>query len=144
MTAFNLDEAAEDGRQSYCPECKADNTREARWLRFYGLRPGRAQACLELQHNTCPLCGGHLDFEVKRGALRKWTLHIDHDHDTGEVRGLLHSLCNMSPPPNALASARWLEYCLNPPMRQAHGGVPLIAPITGLGEAQLDLALEGA
>lgn len=142
LTAFNIDNEAADNRQSYCSECKADSTREARWLRQYGLLPGRAQACLELQENCCPICGTSLDFEVKRGALRKWTLHVDHDHDTGEVRGLVHMQCNISPPAGAEASARWLKYCTSPPMREAYGGVPLIAPVSGLGEAQLDLAFE--
>lgn len=144
LNYFHHDAEADDGRQSYCPECKAHNTREARWLKYYGLRAGRAQRCLEIQNNACPLCGGALDFDVKRGVLRKWSLHVDHDHETGEVRGLLHMQCNISPPAGVLTSARWLEYCGNPPMREAHGGMPLIAPVSGLGEAQLDLAIDSA
>jgi hypothetical protein len=139
LAAYHRDNEALDGRQAYCPQCKADSTREAAWLRNYGLRPGRAQRCLELQTNLCPLCDTALDFEVKHGLHRKWTLCVDHDHDTGEVRGLVHSICNLSPPPNGHASKRWAAYCDEPPMRAAHNGVPLIAPISGQGNAQLEL-----
>lgn len=142
LSAFDLDASANDGRQAYCPECKADATRVARWLKQYGLTESRAQACLMLQNDVCPICAAHLDFRVRQGRARGWTVCVDHDHETGEVRGLVHNLCNLSPPQNAKASALWLEYCLNPPMREVHGGVPLIAPMSGLGEQQIELPMD--
>ncbi len=139
LTAYHLDAEALDGRQAYCPECKASATREARWLRQYGLTAGRAQACLALQDDLCPLCNSHIAFNPRQGLEKGWTLCVDHDHDTGEVRGLVHSRCNLSPPQNALGSARWLAYCRNPPMRVAHAGKPLIAPVSGMGEVQFEM-----
>jgi hypothetical protein len=42
---------------------------------------------LESQNNCCAICGGHQD-KFKR------KLCVDHDHETGEARGLLCAACN--------------------------------------------------
>ena len=39
------------------------------------------------QDGCCWICGKHQD-ELK------WALHVDHDHETGEIRGLLCRKCN--------------------------------------------------
>jgi DNA repair exonuclease SbcCD ATPase subunit len=41
------------------------------------------------QGNCCKICGKHRDTQAKR-------LHVDHDHITGKVRGLLCSACNQA------------------------------------------------
>jgi hypothetical protein len=55
---------------------------ENRVTRIYGLRPGEYERLLQLQGGTCamPRC--------KANGKRK-RLAVDHDHETGEVRGLL-------------------------------------------------------
>ena len=42
-----------------------------------------------LVQKTCEICG--LEF----GEAKIDKMHIDHDHDTGEVRGLLCTRCNV-------------------------------------------------
>jgi Autographiviridae endonuclease VII len=44
---------------------------------------------LEKQGYQCPICQGWLYPQKEKG------IHIDHDHTTGKVRGLLHNSCNM-------------------------------------------------
>lgn len=128
------------GTQSYCPQCKADNTREAKWLKDYGLRPGRVLACLDLQVGRCP-CGGALEYAIQHGSQARWSLAVDWDRRTGEVRGLMHAQCKRRPPRRASALLRL--YYESPPMRAVYDGVPHIAPCSGLADTQLDLGLGG-
>lgn len=52
----------------------------------YGLRPGEYAKLYEHQTGVCAIC------KRATGATRK--LSVDHDHRTGEVRGLLCRPCN--------------------------------------------------
>ena len=85
---------------AYCYECKKartyqfrrDNpelakqyTKTSRRRRSYGLEPEQYAALLEDQHGTCAVCR---EQPTGRG------LHVDHDHETGEIRGLLCHNCN--------------------------------------------------
>ncbi len=57
-------------------------------VRRHGLTVKEFRAMLARQANLCAICGG---------PWRGWngrTAHIDHDHKTGRVRGLLCSPCN--------------------------------------------------
>jgi hypothetical protein len=47
-------------------------------------------AMLSAQHNRCAACGDSDPHDKKRG----W--HTDHDHATGEVRGVLCRYCNLA------------------------------------------------
>jgi uncharacterized protein YbaR (Trm112 family) len=59
---------------------------QERWLGQYGLtREGRAEL-LESQNNRCPIC--------RTAETKEHPLHVDHDHVTGQVRGLLCGNCN--------------------------------------------------
>lgn len=66
---------------SWCPACVA----EARLLREYRLTRADFDERLEGQHGFCAICGGLPD-------VRGW--HVDHDHLTGQVRGILCGPCN--------------------------------------------------
>lgn len=61
--------------------------------RKYGLKAGEYEARLQNQDGHCAICPATVA-DARGGAL-----HVDHDHATGKVRGLLCGRCN-----NALGS----------------------------------------
>ena len=60
--------------------------RDTAALRKYGVSGDEYRAMLEAQGGTCAIC----DETCRRGKM----LCIDHNHTTGEVRGLLCNDCN--------------------------------------------------
>jgi len=56
----------------------------------YGLTVGQFLEMAEAQGHTCPLC----QKVCARSERPKSGLHVDHDHSTGKVRGLLCGPCN--------------------------------------------------
>lgn len=67
------------------------------------------ERCLREQAGVCLIC--------RKPPLLNKPLHIDHDHETGEFRGLLHALCNralgfLGDDPQVLESAaQYLRKC---------------------------------
>jgi len=78
-----------------CTECnKCRNSRQR-----YGLTcPERDDLLIE-QNSLCAICSQHITFDGKR---HKFSAVVDHDHTTGEVRGVLCHSCNV-----------FLGYCEN-------------------------------
>jgi hypothetical protein len=68
---------------AYCKECAKARNREKR----YGLTDGQYQQMVETSSGCCAICSGRT-----HGISTK--LHIDHNHETGQVRGLLCVKCN--------------------------------------------------
>ena len=75
-------------RHHTCLSCRIENTglnnqqfNSIKWL--YKLTQLEYLELFELQEGKCALCNRHVK------------LHVDHDHDTGEVRGLLCHRCNV-------------------------------------------------
>ena len=54
-----------------------------------------------VQDGKCPLCGLEIDTTIKGEGV------LDHDHDTGEIRGVLHRSCNAAEGKISNAAARW-------------------------------------
>lgn len=54
-----------------------------------------------VQGGLCPLCGKPIDMTIKGEGV------IDHDHDTGRIRGILHRSCNAAEGKVSNAAARW-------------------------------------
>lgn len=54
-----------------------------------------------VQDGKCPLCGLEIDMRKKGEGV------IDHDHDTGEIRGVLHRSCNAAEGKISNAASRW-------------------------------------
>jgi ribosomal protein L44E len=79
----------------------------------YGITEHQVVELALLQEGRCAICGAVPDTSKKRGGL-----HVDHDHASGVVRGLLCELCNLGlgrfkDDPEVLRSA--LEYLEHPP-----------------------------
>jgi hypothetical protein len=109
---FHCHPNTRDRRHTYCKDCQRvrnqQNYREnqerrkqlsARWAREhperqaayarkknYGLSDKQFAAMFNRQHGACAVCGG--EFDTSRRP------HVDHDHETGAVRGLLCPGCN--------------------------------------------------
>lgn len=86
-----------------CKKCNNDRTRKiwlslpekvryekgrARTLRMYGLTLESFDEIRKSQNNSCAICGSSIADRMSKN------LCIDHDHQTGEVRGLLCRRCN--------------------------------------------------
>lgn len=84
---FDLDYFARNrtqvsGRNPYCKKCHAVRSRQSHLRRKYGLTPADVDRMLEEQGGLCKIC---------REAPG---VHVDHDHATERVRGLLCFNCN--------------------------------------------------
>lgn len=91
---FGLNSKMKDGRASECLTCR--NKRETavltpatfrRWAlrKRYGLTPEEYDELLGRQNRVCAICGNP---EANRNMA------VDHDHETGKVRGILCGPCN--------------------------------------------------
>ena len=96
---FPRHRSALDGRGGYCKPCHNERgrqtklrlyggTREYHLRHRYGIGQAEVDAMVAAQGGTCAVCPGKPE-------------HVDHDHKTGQVRGILCSLCNQ-----ALGNAR--------------------------------------
>lgn len=66
--------------------------RHAHIKREYGITAQQEQSLLDRQSGRCAICGVRADSPRNSG---KSVLSIDHDHVTGQVRGVLCSTCNL-------------------------------------------------
>lgn len=83
--------------RSYCADCMADYQRKAK----YGITPDQFAFLLLKQDGACAICKTEFDMEAKmetKAGLRRGRdfPRVDHDHVTGEVRGLLCYSCNVA------------------------------------------------
>ena len=69
---------------------KIDRCANTRMKREYGITLIDYNRMEKEQKGLCMICGG------KQTGGRKKRLDIDHDHKTGQVRGLLCSMCNLA------------------------------------------------
>lgn len=81
----------------YCsPECKRRGLDNAYFMREYGIPLSHYEALFEKQGGKCAICG-EAGFAMKAGKHTRpdhRTICLDHDHVTGQVRGLLCHNCN--------------------------------------------------
>lgn len=85
----------------------------------YGLAPGDYQRLYAAQGGVCAICG---PWSGRNGASRR--LSVDHNHATGEVRGLLCRPCNTLVGQfrdNPAVFARGADYLTTPPARKVLG-----------------------
>lgn len=100
--------ANKDGRFNTCKKCqykrlqefRKDPAHKERFKEYrrnnsitqrYGISIETYNDLVNIQQNKCKICGNHPN---KKGPIQNQSLHIDHCHNTGKVRGLLCHLCN--------------------------------------------------
>ncbi len=62
-----------------------------RTVRNYGITVEQYAEMLKQQHGVCAICG-EPETHIRKGTLCQ--LAIDHDHETGQIHGLLCNNCN--------------------------------------------------
>lgn len=87
---FHRNKAAPDGLQYYCKACQRISVNpevRRRWhlKNRYGITVEQYDEMYERQGGRCAICSAESPGR---------TFDVDHDHDTGEVRGLLCNPCN--------------------------------------------------
>ncbi|PSM39982.1 recombination endonuclease VII [Streptomyces dioscori] len=79
---WERNQTSSDGWASYCRPCRAERNRVSYFQRKYGLTPAELDAMIAEQQGICCIC------------LSAPAGHVDHDHETGRVRGVLCFSCN--------------------------------------------------
>jgi hypothetical protein len=93
VEAFGRNRSTADGRTAYCKPCHNEigrtnrerrhgSTREYHLRRRYGIGVAEYDNMVEAQGGLCALC------------REREPEHVDHDHLTGRIRGVLCSCCN--------------------------------------------------
>jgi hypothetical protein len=92
---FHKNARSPDGYKTVCKQCckvystQATSVRHTRDIqRKYDMSPVEYNTLRSKQSYRCKICGLHESKNLHR------KLHIDHDHATGAVRGLLCNSCN--------------------------------------------------
>lgn len=123
--------ATENPDQKVCTECvphiapslvplQHDRDRTSKILeRSYGITAGQFERLLIQQGGRCAICR---QFEAARGPDgQRQRLAVDHDHASGEVRGLLCGTCNRALglfKDDGIALARAIVYLADPPAQR--------------------------
>jgi hypothetical protein len=97
VSLFSVDTRSRSGYQTRCKECQAAVKKEmasyyrGKHLEYkYGMTHGDYQTMLENQDHKCAVCG------IDEKHAENSRLCVDHNHETGEVRGLLCKKCNQA------------------------------------------------
>ncbi len=69
------------------------STARRRNIRKYGITIDEYDELLVKQAGVCAICGQHETRKIKGKLI---SLAVDHDHETGKIRGLLCAECNMA------------------------------------------------
>lgn len=83
LAHFDRARSQAGGYNCYCKPCRSRRNRDAHFLKQYGLTPQALQQLVDQQDGLCAICR-------ERPAA-----HVDHDHLTGAVRGVLCFPCNV-------------------------------------------------
>jgi len=79
------------GGKYQCRSC-LNEANDAQQLRRTKCTVPQFQSLLQAQKGKCAICGTTEGHRSRRGKVCR--LAVDHDHQTGEVRGLLCNNCN--------------------------------------------------
>jgi hypothetical protein len=72
---------------------RAEANRKWRLQKEFGISLEEYDVLLEKQNGVCAICG-LTEKMFHHNSKRPWPLCVDHDHQTGKVRGLLCNKCN--------------------------------------------------
>jgi hypothetical protein len=114
LDEFYINNSSISGRAYRCKECYLLSSNRGRWLSKYNITESEYDTILQYRENKCAICKRDNDGTVgKHGRF-----HVDHDHTTGKVRGILCQRCNQmlgcaNDNVEVLLSA--IEYLQNPP-----------------------------
>ncbi len=75
-------------RRTICKECRNKQSRIRQFKKNHGISVEERDKIIYLQKGLCAIC----KIKLKGGQFN----HLDHDHSTGEIRGVLCHLCNTS------------------------------------------------
>lgn len=107
VSCFYKHRSTLDGYRGECKEChskkskayykehKAEHrvvSRRYSMKKPYGMTEDEFNALYESQGGKCAICGKPL---TKVGGAKDQVAHIDHDHETDKVRGILCTKCNV-------------------------------------------------
>jgi len=105
LDEFHINKKSKDGKNSYCkpcaaarraawseanPEREAERKRRNRLKQNYGITVEQWDEMFEAQGGCCAVCG------TSEPGGRHGTFHVDHCHDSGDVRALLCNGCNVA------------------------------------------------
>ena len=94
-TEFYLREETKTGFCSVCKECQIKNSRRVMRQVRYGVNSSFIDDLFKRQNGQCKICSKSLLREGTSGSITS-IANIDHDHETGSVRGLLCAPCNQA------------------------------------------------
>ena len=83
LDSFGSNRSTKDGLQAYCKECVSSYRLKDK----YGITLEDYDRMFDEQGGSCAVCG-------TEDPGRKGRFHVDHNHSTGKVRGLLCMGCN--------------------------------------------------
>lgn len=87
-TEFRKNWRRESGLDFNCHDCVSQINRLAR----FGITPEQYQEMHDVQGGVCAICEKPEKSRAQSGRVK--SLAVDHDHETGAVRGLLCANCN--------------------------------------------------
>ena len=82
---FPVNLRRKDGRGAWCRPCQSNYHHGRRLQKVFNLTAEQYDELLQLQDGRCAIC-------LRKPRRRR--LAVDHDHQTGEIRGLLCGNCN--------------------------------------------------
>ena len=83
---FHRDSRRRDGLTSWCKKCKKEYDKWNKLYKNYGITRDLWQGMLRRQNYRCDLCGDPFTDKLKP--------HLDHNHSSGKIRGLVCVHCN--------------------------------------------------
>lgn len=87
-SAFYKNARKSSGHRSRCKTCEHDDVRESKLKKEFGISSREYDRLLLSQGGVCAICGSDKAYTDERKHP------VDHDHITGEVRGILCGSCN--------------------------------------------------